>query len=145
MIRLDRVRTPTDLVPAVDRLFEVSAPKIRALEYPFLRDAERAVSTALRFTLAAPGVHTAIVGTKRPERWRVDKSRADNGANAARRAHDGNRTRVSALAAVAIDHGSTTVCAQMTSRQPAGERAYFRARRPVAARQAPSGRRRRRE
>ena len=31
MIRLDRVRTPTDLVPAVDRLFEVSAPKIRAL------------------------------------------------------------------------------------------------------------------
>lgn len=48
-----------------------------------------------------------------------------NGANAARRAHDGNRTRVSALAAVAIDHGSTTVCARMTSRQPAGERAYF--------------------
>jgi unsaturated chondroitin disaccharide hydrolase len=31
MIRLDRARTPTDLVPAVDRLFEVSAPKIRAL------------------------------------------------------------------------------------------------------------------
>ena len=31
MIRLDRARTPTDLVPAVDRLFELSAPKVLAL------------------------------------------------------------------------------------------------------------------
>ena len=31
MIRLDRARTPTDLVPGVDRLFELSAAKIRAL------------------------------------------------------------------------------------------------------------------
>jgi hypothetical protein len=44
--------------------------RLRALDYPFLRDgSDAAVATALRFTLAAPSVHTAIVGTKRPERW----------------------------------------------------------------------------
>ena len=44
--------------------------RLRALDYPFLRDtSDAAVATALRFTLAAPGVHTAIVGSKRPERW----------------------------------------------------------------------------
>ena len=44
--------------------------RLRALDYPFLRDtSDAAVATVLRFTLAAPGVHTAIVGTKRPERW----------------------------------------------------------------------------
>jgi len=43
--------------------------RLRALDYPFLREEARVVSTALGFTLAAPGVHTAIVGTKRPERW----------------------------------------------------------------------------
>ncbi|MGH7384349.1 MAG: aldo/keto reductase [Candidatus Rokuibacteriota bacterium] len=58
--------------------------RLRALDYPFLRDrAESAVATALRFTLAAPGVHTAIVGTKRPERWPENARLLDAGALAA--------------------------------------------------------------
>jgi len=56
--------------------------RLRKLDYEFIRarPLEQSIGHALRFTLSVPGVHTAIVGTTKPERWRENARLLDRGA-----------------------------------------------------------------
>ena len=54
--------------------------RLQPLDYDFLRDPlDRAIATALRFTLSVPGVTTAIVGTTHPERWKQNAALLESG------------------------------------------------------------------
>ena len=59
--------------------YETYWSRLRTLDYPFLRS-DTAVGTALRLTLSAPGVHTAIVGTTKPDRWQQNAALLQAGA-----------------------------------------------------------------
>ena len=68
-----------------DSYYEDYWMRLKKLDYPFLREPlEAAVATSLRFTLSLPGVHTAIVGTTKPEHWQQDAALLAAGALPAR-------------------------------------------------------------
>ena len=66
--------------PPASAYHRVYWDRLRALDYAFLaQPLEDAVATALRFTLGVPGIHTAIVGTTKPERWKENAAALEAG------------------------------------------------------------------
>jgi aryl-alcohol dehydrogenase-like predicted oxidoreductase len=55
--------------------------RLQRLDYDFLRRSPaESIGVALRFTAAVPGVHTLVVGTTRPGRWRENAAWLADGA-----------------------------------------------------------------
>lgn len=65
----------------IDSYQHVYWDRLTKLNYPFIDegDLEASIATALRFTLSVPGVHVAIVGTTKPERWQQNADRIAHG------------------------------------------------------------------
>lgn len=73
--------------------------RLHKLDYDFLRtNSGQDIATALRFTLAAEGVHTAIVGTTKPDRWKQNAELLQAGPLERERIH-AIRSRWKAVAA----------------------------------------------
>ncbi|MGE5817768.1 MAG: aldo/keto reductase [Deltaproteobacteria bacterium] len=67
--------------------------RLQRLKYEFLQGgSNQAVSTALRFSLSVPGVHTAIVGTTKPERI-AENAKAVEAGRLSEQAYENIRAR----------------------------------------------------
>jgi aryl-alcohol dehydrogenase-like predicted oxidoreductase len=67
--------------------------RMKKLDYPFLQKSpDEIASVALRWTLSTPGVHTAIVGTTKPERW-ISNAHLLNGGALSQHEYDAIRAR----------------------------------------------------